>query len=80
MYEFTLENARMKGLSLIQLEMFRALQDNPAMRSQFFGLFSGVVSPTDFFTPPEYIPVAQTARHGENRLERHLKFAESRGG
>ena len=51
MYEFTLENARMKGLSPIQLELFRALEYNPAMRSQFFGLFSGVVSPTDFFTP-----------------------------
>jgi flavin-dependent dehydrogenase len=51
MYDFTLDIAQMKSPAVEQIELFKALQHNPAAASQFFGVLTGVVKPADFFAP-----------------------------
>jgi flavin-dependent dehydrogenase len=50
-YDFTLETARMSPLRVEQIELFQALRHNPAAATQFAGIFTCAVKPTDFFTP-----------------------------
>ncbi len=50
-YDFTLDTARMHPFAVEQIALLRALQHNPAAASQFFGVLTTVVKPTDFFTP-----------------------------
>ncbi len=50
-YELTLDTARMKPFAIEQVELLKALQHNPAATSQFFGVLTGIVSPTDYFNP-----------------------------
>ncbi len=51
MYEFTLETARLNPFAVEQLELLKALRHDPVAASQFFGVLTGVVKPTEFFTP-----------------------------
>jgi 2-polyprenyl-6-methoxyphenol hydroxylase-like FAD-dependent oxidoreductase len=51
MYDFTLDTARLNPFAVEQVELFKALQHDPVATSQFFGVLTGVVKPTEFFTP-----------------------------
>jgi flavin-dependent dehydrogenase len=51
LYALTLDTARLRPLTPIQVELMRALADDPAAASQFFGMLTGVVKPAEFFTP-----------------------------
>ncbi|GHO57577.1 NAD(P)/FAD-dependent oxidoreductase [Ktedonobacter robiniae] len=48
-YEFTLETAQMKPLTVGQRELLQALPRHPTAASQFFGVLTGVVQPATFF-------------------------------
>jgi 2-polyprenyl-6-methoxyphenol hydroxylase-like FAD-dependent oxidoreductase len=50
-YDLTLDTARMEPLRVEQVELLRALQRNPAAASQFFGVLTMAVKPSDFFSP-----------------------------
>ena len=50
-YEFTLDTAQMKPLVVEQIELLRALTHQPVAASQFFGVLTGIVQPTEFFRP-----------------------------
>lgn len=50
-YDFTLDTARMRPFAVEQMVLMRALQHNPAAASQFLGVLTGVVNPTNFFAP-----------------------------
>jgi 2-polyprenyl-6-methoxyphenol hydroxylase-like FAD-dependent oxidoreductase len=50
-YDLTLDTARMEPLRVEQVELLRTLQRNPAAASQFFGVLTMAVRPTDFFSP-----------------------------
>ncbi len=50
-YEFTLETARMNPVAIEQRELLRVLPRDPVATSQFFGVLTGVVQPTEFFRP-----------------------------
>ncbi len=50
-YDFTVDTARMNPFAVEQLELLSALRHNTEAATQFFGMLTGVVSPTDFFTP-----------------------------
>ncbi len=50
-YEFTIETAQMNPFAIEQIELLRALTHHPVATSQFFGVLTGVVQPTEFFRP-----------------------------
>lgn len=50
-YDFTLDTARMNPFAVEQLALLRALQHNPEAATQFLGVLTMAVRPTDFFTP-----------------------------
>jgi flavin-dependent dehydrogenase len=50
-YDLTLDTASLKLWAVEQIELLKALEHDPAAASQFFGVLTGVVKPTDFFTP-----------------------------
>jgi flavin-dependent dehydrogenase len=50
-YALTLDTARLRPRTPLQMELLRALAHDPAAASQFFGVLTGVVKPGDFFTP-----------------------------
>lgn len=54
-YALTLDTARMQPRTPLQMEAFRALAHDPAAASQFFGVLTGVVKPSDFLTPHNMI-------------------------
>lgn len=55
MYTLTLDTARLRPRTLLQMELLRALAHDPAATAQFFGVLTGVVKPGDFFTPRNMI-------------------------
>jgi len=57
MYDMTLDNARMNPRPAMQIEFVKALHNNPAMTSQFFGVITGVVNMNDFFRPQNLFQV-----------------------
>ncbi len=58
-YDFTLDIARNAPPSAMQIELFRALARNPETTSQFFGVLTGLMKPTEFFTPQLLLRVLQ---------------------
>ena len=50
-YDMTIETAQMKPFALEQIELLQALTHNPVAASQFFGVLTGAVQPTEFFRP-----------------------------
>lgn len=56
-YEFTLETAQMKPLTVGQRELLRALSHHPTAASQFFGVLTGTVQPTQFFRLRTFFPL-----------------------
>ncbi|HEX5441440.1 MAG TPA: NAD(P)/FAD-dependent oxidoreductase [Ktedonobacterales bacterium] len=54
-YALTLDTARLRPRTAVQMELLRALAHDPAAASQFFGVLTGVVKPDDFFTPRNMI-------------------------
>jgi 2-polyprenyl-6-methoxyphenol hydroxylase-like FAD-dependent oxidoreductase len=50
MYALTLDTARLRSRTPVQMEALRALAHDPVAASQFFGVLTGVVKPGDFFT------------------------------
>jgi flavin-dependent dehydrogenase len=50
-YDLTIETAQMNPFALEQLELLRALTHHSVAASQFFGVLTGVVQPTEFFRP-----------------------------
>ena len=56
-YDFTLDIARMNPPAVEQIELFKALEHNPTATSQFLGMMTGVVKPTDFFNPQNLFQV-----------------------
>jgi len=55
MYALTLDTARLRPRTPLQMEMLRALAQDPAAASRFFGVLTGVVKPDEFFTPRNMI-------------------------
>lgn len=51
MYALTLDTARLRPRTPMQVELMRALAHDPVAASQFFGVLTGVVKPGEFFTP-----------------------------
>jgi flavin-dependent dehydrogenase len=50
LYDFTLDTARMNPFTVEQIALLKALERNPAAATQFFGVLTGVIQPTEFFT------------------------------
>jgi len=50
-YDLTIDVARMNPSPVEHTQLYKALQHNPVATSQFFGVLTGVVQPTDFFNP-----------------------------
>jgi len=55
LYVLTLDTARLRSRSPVQMELLRALAHDPAAASQFFGVLTGVMQPSGFFTPSNMI-------------------------
>lgn len=55
LYALTLDTARLRPRTPLQMELLRALAHDPAAASQFFGVLTGVVKPNEFFTPRNMI-------------------------
>jgi hypothetical protein len=43
-----------------QIALLKALEHNPAAATQFFGVLTGVVQPTEFFTPQNIFRIIGT--------------------
>jgi flavin-dependent dehydrogenase len=69
-YDLTMQTARLKPLTSIQLELLRALQQNPAAASRFFGVLSAVVKPTEFFSLPNILQIVGI--RGATRMMRSM--------
>jgi flavin-dependent dehydrogenase len=50
-YDFTVSIPRTDSTAVEQVTLFRALTHNPAAAAQFSAMMTGVVKPTEFFTP-----------------------------
>ena len=57
LYDLTLDIASMKPFSPVQVELMRALKHNPAALTQFYGVLTGAVKPTEFFTPQNLLQI-----------------------
>jgi flavin-dependent dehydrogenase len=77
-YDFTLDIARMNPPAIEQIELFRALEHNPTATSQFLGLMTGVVKPTDFFNPQNLFQVIGMRGMAKIMLSKVLHPAQRR--
>ncbi len=50
-YDLTIDTAQMNPFAFEQIELLQALTHNPVAASQFFGVLTGIVQPTEFFRP-----------------------------
>jgi flavin-dependent dehydrogenase len=78
MYDMTLDNARMAPRPMMQIEFMRALQHNPAMTSQFFGVMTGAVNPADFLTPQNLFQVLKLRGMAKIMLSRIFPVPQRR--
>jgi 2-polyprenyl-6-methoxyphenol hydroxylase-like FAD-dependent oxidoreductase len=77
-YEVTLDIARMNPLAVEQVELFKALQRNPAAATQFFGVITGVVNPADFFAPKHLFQIIGMRGMSKIMLSRMLHRPQRR--
>jgi flavin-dependent dehydrogenase len=73
-YALTLDTARMRPRSPIQLELLRALAHDAEAASQFFGVLTGVTKLSDFLTPRTIVRLLGV-RGTVNALSRQLLAA-----
>lgn len=69
LYAFTLETARMRPFSPVQLALLRALEHNTAAATEFIGVLTGAIRSTDFFTPRKLLRILGVREMGRLAIQ-----------